>query len=32
MVVTIRNEKPALTYPEPPPRHQEEEKVPELVE
>jgi ATP-dependent Clp protease ATP-binding subunit ClpA len=32
VVVTIRNEKPAFTYPEPPPRHQEEEKVPELVE
>ena len=31
VVVTIRNEKPAFTYPEPPPRHQEEEKVPELV-
>jgi ATP-dependent Clp protease ATP-binding subunit ClpA len=32
VLVTIRNEKPAFTYPEPPPRHHEEEKVPELVE
>ncbi len=32
VVVTIRNERPAFTYPEPPSRQQEQEKVPELVD